>query len=199
LLRVVHGCAREHKLQTLGIFCIVHTTSSRIWHQIFSILRIISSSLLSTVRLAFVWIGSVYCVRRLLLLPTVLKRSAHPAGRWSLFSETKSFIVPSGCAPSTWNINGVHTSYRRTRQKYQGTCGGPYVLRATQGCTFETSFGVGGLDGQQKSLLCQCGLAGGVERDGADNHQYDKKVRTRTDLFRERAPNIASRSWAAKI
>jgi hypothetical protein len=42
--------------------------------------------------------GPVYCARRLLLSPTVLKRSAHPAGRWSLFSETKSFIVPSGCA-----------------------------------------------------------------------------------------------------
>src|SRR5271170_1299527 len=30
---------------------------------------------------------------------------------------------------STWNINGVHTFHRRTRRKYQGTCGGPYVLR----------------------------------------------------------------------
>ena len=36
--------------------------------------------------------------RRSLVSPTVLKRSAHPAGKWSLFSATKSFIVPSGCA-----------------------------------------------------------------------------------------------------
>lgn len=46
---------------------------------------------------------------------------------------------------------------------------------ATQGCTFETTSGVGGLAGQQKSLLRQCGLAGGVERYGADSHQRDKE------------------------
>jgi hypothetical protein len=47
---------------------------------------------------------TVYCLSgglpalRSLVLPTVLKRAAHPAGRRSLLAETKSFIVPFGCA-----------------------------------------------------------------------------------------------------
>jgi hypothetical protein len=36
--------------------------------------------------------------RRSLVSPTVLKRSSHPSGRRSLWAETKSFIVPFGCA-----------------------------------------------------------------------------------------------------
>lgn len=35
----------------------------------------------------------IYCARSL-LSPTVLERSAHPAGSRSLLSKTKSFIVP---------------------------------------------------------------------------------------------------------
>jgi hypothetical protein len=47
---------------------------------------------------------TVYCLcgrlpaRRSLVSPTVLKRSAHPSGRRSLLAETKSLIVPFGCA-----------------------------------------------------------------------------------------------------
>jgi hypothetical protein len=37
-----------------------------------------------------------YCGRDL-LSPTVLKRSVHPAGSWSLLSKTKSFSAPFGC------------------------------------------------------------------------------------------------------
>jgi len=47
---------------------------------------------------------TIYCpcgrlpARRSLVSPTVFKRSAHPSGRRSLLAETKSFIVPFGCA-----------------------------------------------------------------------------------------------------